>query len=196
MQDKTCQKPRVPVCYEKLVRRAVGSSEGVFLWARLVIRALLISIKRHDPIEVLAQQLESTPRDINQLYHTMFASISPADQIKAFKLFLLVANNPLDFQVNVLTITWLSDLEDPDFPMSNYFAPYTMEEMTRRHKEAEYQLSGLTKGLLESTTQRGSSNLRLFFNKGVQFFHRTVREFVLQSMPYKTFQRIFQRSLE
>jgi hypothetical protein len=191
-QDKTFERPEVQARYTDLVEKVTASSDGVFLWARLAIRALLNSIGRYDPIDSLEQQLEGIPKDFNKLYEKLFASINPADRAKAFKMLLLVAENPTSNQLNALNITWLNDLEDLEFPTKCKFEPYTEEEIKRRHLEAECQLDGLTKGLLELTTWTNSYHgPDLFSEKRVQFFHRTVRDFVRQSKVIQEFSARF-----
>lgn len=83
---------------------------------------------------------------------------------------------------------WLNDLEDLEFPTKCKLKPYTEEEIKRRHLEAECQLDGLTKGLLELTTQTNPHpDPDPFSEKRVQFFHRTVRDFVRQSKAIQEF---------
>ena len=179
---------RVRDRYLKLVEKVVQYSEGVFLWARLAIRSMLISIARHDPIDSLEKQLEDIPKDLNKLYEQLFTSISQSDRKKAFKMLRVVAKNPLDGNLNALALTWLDDLDNPNFPASGEIRPYTEEEIKERHLTAECQLDGLTKGLLEITNDKHKN---LFFCKEVQFFHRTVRDFVRQSKYLQDFSTQF-----
>jgi hypothetical protein len=79
--------------YVDLVKRVVDYSAGVFLWARLVVRSLIASIHRRDPIKSLQAQLEVVPKDLNKLYENFFDSITKADQERAFKMLLLVAHS-------------------------------------------------------------------------------------------------------
>jgi hypothetical protein len=184
-KDKSFERPEVQACYVNLVNRVADASDGVFLWATLAIRSLLNSIGRYDPIDSLGQHLDGIPKNFNKLYEKMFMSIDPVDQARAFKLLLLAAEVPRDIgRLNALSVTWLRDLEDVDFPMKCGFQPYTDEEIRWRHLEAKYQVDGLTKGLLEIVD---ASQGPLFSRKFVQFFHRTVRDFVRQSSVLRGF---------
>jgi hypothetical protein len=103
-------------------------------------------------------------------------------------MILLVAESPLDGKLNALALTWLDDLDKPNFPASGEIQPYTEEEIKERHLAAECQLDGLTKGLLEITNNK---KVDVFFCKEVQFFHRTVRDFVRQSKYLQDFSTQF-----
>jgi len=180
------RRPEIQDCYVDLVEKVASASEGVFLWASLAIRALLNAVARYDPIDSLEKQLEGIPRDFNALYEKLFMSIDPADRVKAFKLLLLVAETPRWVGIlNAQCITWLRDLEDdPEFPTHCEFKPYTDKEIERRHLEAKAQVDSLTKGLVEVTAKDGRS---CFYQKQLQFFHRTVRDFVRQSQAIQEF---------
>jgi hypothetical protein len=186
-KDKSFGRPEVQACYADLVEKVADASDGVFLWAGLAIRSLLNAIGRYDPIDSLKEHLRGIPRNINQLYKKMFMSIDPVDRDRAFKLLLLVAGVPgCLVRLNALSVTWLlEDLEhDVDFPIKCETKPYTDEQLRRRQLAAKYQVDSLTKGLLEIV---GGDEGRLFWQKHVQFFHRTVRDFVRQSSDLQEF---------
>jgi hypothetical protein len=184
-KDKSFARPEVQACYAGLVSKVAYRAEGVFLWASLAIRSLLNAVGRYDPIDSLEEHLNGIPRNVDKLYEKMFLSIDPVDRARAFKLLLLVAGVPRSIrQLNALSITWLQDLEDVNFPMKCEFKPYTEEQIRRRHLEASYQIDSLTRGLLEIV---GSDREPLFWRKRIQFFHRTVRDFVRQSSDLQQF---------
>jgi hypothetical protein len=186
-KDKTFARPEVQECYIDLVEQVAAASDGVFLWATLAIRSLLSAIGGYDPIHSLREHLKGIPRDFNKLYQKIFMSIDPVDRAKAFKLLLLVAGVPrFMYPLNALMVTWLRDLDDPGFPMRCEFEPYSDEEIRRRHLEAKYQLDSLTRGLLEIVDDK-HDDIPLSFRKHVQFFHRTVRDFVCQSSIIQEF---------
>jgi hypothetical protein len=184
-KDKSFARPEVQACYASLVNKVAYRAEGVFLWASLAIRSLLNAVGRYDPIDSLEEHLNGIPRNVDKLYEKMFLSIDPVDRARAFKLLLLVAEAPGSIkQLNALSVTWLQDLEDVNFPMKCGFKPYTDEQIRQRHLEASHQVDSLTRGLLEIV---GSDGKPLFWRKRVQFFHRTVRDFVHQSSDLQKF---------
>lgn len=172
--------------YVDLVEEIVYYSAGVFLWARLVVRSLIASIHRRDPIDSLHAQLMVVPRDLNKLYEHFFDSISKVDQKRAFKMLLLVAHYTSFNQLNALFLSWLDYLDDPSFPMVYNMQPYTDEEIQSKHETVRRQIAALTHGLLEMTT----SSRPLFFSRSIQFFHRTARDFVLENAHLRKFHAV------
>jgi hypothetical protein len=168
--------------YKYLVKEIVDSSVGVFLWARLVVRSLIASIHRHDPVDSLQAQLEVVPKDLNKLYQHFFNSISKTDQERAFKMLLLVAHYKSSFR-NALCLSCLDNLDDRNFPATYDMRPYTDEEIRSKHETIQRQIAGLTHGLIEMTT----SSWPLFFSRSIQFFHRTARDFVLENAHLQKF---------
>jgi len=182
-RDNSFQRPEVKACYKRLVEAVAHRSEGVFLWATLAIRDLLNCIKRYDRIESLEKRLAGTPRNFDKLYEKMFKSIDVQDRNKALNLMFLV---DVPLILNAISITWLDDLETPEFPITCEIKPYTTKEIEDRQFDAECQLDSLTKGLLE-VRHTTLLHYSLFFGKYVEFFHRTVRDFIRQSQNIQKF---------
>lgn len=179
--------------YKKLTAKVVMLSDGVFLWARLAVRSLVMAASRmapgrKDADEYLDKQLENLPRDnINALYENILASIMPGDRQKAFKMVLLVSEM---YSLPVVALTWIDKLDDPTFPASYQMQPYTDDEIKERQATAESEVDDLTKGLLEVAESHYDKE-NLFFVKSVQFFHRTLRDFVKQSKQLRDFSAEF-----
>ncbi|KAF4624521.1 hypothetical protein G7Y89_g13649 [Cudoniella acicularis] len=184
---------RVRYFYKELVAQVVYLSDGVFLWARLAIRSLLMAAwrmapGRKDAEDYLEKQLENLPTDnINALYENILASILPGDRQKAFKMLLLVAEMS---ELTAVSLTWIDQLDDPAFPTSYEIKPYTDDEIKERQATAESEVGDFTKGLLEITEPSHQKD-NLFFCKSVQFFHRTLRDFVRQSKQLRDFSTEF-----
>jgi hypothetical protein len=174
--------------YLDLINRVVQMAEGVFLWARLVVRSLLSSLARHDPPRALQDKLNAVPKDLNALYDRLLNSVDhPNDRKRANKMLLITAHNPLDFRLNALCYTWLDDLEDPGFPLANSISPYSVEEVNRRLRQVQLQLDGLTRGLLEMVPYNDSCwRDSILASQSVEFFHRTARDFVLERLRHTT----------
>ena len=176
---------RVQHCYKDLVNKVVQQSNGVFLWARLAIRSLLMAVRRHEAIDSLEKQLDNIPKDVNELYEKLLASISPSDRVKTFKMLLLAYNVG---SLTAVALTWIDKLDDPKFPTSHNMQPCTDDEIKERQLVTEFQLDYFTKGLLEIATHVVlEDEQNLFLRKRVQFFHRTVRDFVRESKQLREF---------
>jgi hypothetical protein len=173
--------------YKELVELVVWLSRGVILWARMAICTLLNAIGRDTPIDKAVKKLWTAKGDINKLYEGMFKSISPDDLDEACKLLLLCAENKRH-DLNALSIKWLDEMEDSDFPAKCEMRPYTDEEINRGHLMAERQLADLTMGLLEVVERLYSSMQEdPYFGKRIVFFHRTARDFVRSSEMIRKF---------
>jgi hypothetical protein len=179
--------------YKKLAAKVVQLSDGVFIWARLAVRSLVMAASRmapgrNDADDYLDTQQENLPRDnINALYENILASIIPGDRQKAFKMLLLVSEM---YSLTAVSLTWIDKLDDPKFPASYPIQPYTDDEIKERQATAESDVDDLTKGLLEVTESHYDKE-NLFFRKSVQFFHRTLRDFVKQSKQLREFSTEF-----
>lgn len=87
--------------------------------------------------------------------------------------------------INALKVSWLlDDLDDPGFPFDKPIKPLSEDEILARHEGVRAQLDSLSKGLLELRELRvdtGESVLDekdIYYNYRVDFFHRTVRDYL------------------
>jgi hypothetical protein len=171
----------------RLIDDIVSMAEGVFLWAFLVIRLMVTSISRGDPVETQKKKLQSVPRGLDDLYDRLLEKIDKTDRERSDQILLLAAMNPWDRQLNALDFSWLDDLPNPQFPSPEDFHPYSDQEIDIRHERVRRQLNDLTKGLLEvRTMDRSTGRMQISwpidpkcFSLLVDFFHRTAREYLL-----------------
>lgn len=192
-KSRVLELPGVKKRYQNLVEKVVRASEGVFLWTGLTIQGLITSLKKRDSFESLERQLETTPRGLKKLYHTMLSAIEDHEKVMAIKMMLLVSeerkylgelSHPRG--VNAMAISWLESLEQPEFPTNQPFETYTEDEVEERKRFAEDRVNGYTRGLLEVVTHIPSGDhffevLSPFQRHTVQFFHRTALEYVAES---------------
>jgi len=175
--------------YEEIISKISSYAEGVFLWAYLVVNKLLEAIRQGDPRWVLQKKLDEAPRELNKLYTDLRNSIaSPIDRVRCDRMLLLAARNPTSQQLSALTFSWLDEgeLEDPDFLSDMLREPYSAREMDQRVSRVSKLIGSLTKGLLEyspktllAITQQ--KQYEVFQTHTVAFFHRTVKEYLLES---------------
>jgi hypothetical protein len=162
--------------YLLLLNNIVDMSNGVFLWARLVVRSLVSGITHSDSPRDLHERLENIPKDLNGLFRRMLDGVDYAVRKRSDKMLLVAIHNPFERPLNALTYSWLSDLDDPDFPFNQPFEGYSDEEIAKRIQIVRRQVDALTKGLLELTADPGPNIL--YFRYRVGFFHRSVRDFL------------------
>jgi len=182
---------RVRSYYLSLVEKVVERSEGVFLWARLVICSLLEGMFRHDKEAVLEHKLEVSPPDINGLYTELLNTLSPDDRVRAEKMMLLTAHNVFYPPLSSVVYAFIDQLSDLHFPPRDGKKPVSWGSTDETAEDVQLQLKSLTKGLLETVPFREDNGYvtgRCF----VQFFHRTVRDFVLENSKLNDTARNFQ----
>ncbi|KAL3443588.1 hypothetical protein BJX65DRAFT_311748 [Aspergillus insuetus] len=171
--------------YLYLINRVVDRSDGVFLWAWLVVRILMTGILRQDPINTLLATLDTTPKELNDLYTRLLDSLQQHDRKRAAQMLILVACNRHNHPFSSLAFYWLDHLEDPDFPASAKILPFRKKTLRAAIDTTDRQVRSIAKGFLESfpfpngnhrpqISSLGSAGLL-----GYRFFHRTARDFVL-----------------
>ncbi|KAJ5267385.1 hypothetical protein N7478_010193 [Penicillium angulare] len=185
MFEKDPNFQRIKDTYEDLVIEVVDASDGVFLWARLVVRSLLRSIGYRDNEKNLKKQLSSIPRGLTELFDQILGSIDPDDQPFSDKLFLLTTPDFCLWQPilrNAISYSWLEDLEDADFPYKSPMKAYTEVEIDERLERVSCDLDRFSRGLLLMSRRRSrDSDGHEYFTHEVQFLHRSVREYIVNT---------------
>jgi hypothetical protein len=177
---------RISHSYDRLVRRIVEMSEGVFLWARLAVRALITSIGRFHSEATLYKKLEVLPTDLETLYDRLLEGLDPLDKrLSDLMLLITLHNSKLtesEFSLSVLALSYLGDLEDKSFPSPLYPSVCTKDELAECFGQVKRQVSGLTKGLLEiGKVPDSQCSWSWIQNHRVRFFHRTVADYLASS---------------
>lgn len=182
MIEKSDNFDQVKDSYLRLVDEIVDRSEGVFLWARLVVASLLAGMLRHDTTEALERKLATTPKDINSLYDGLLDALEPDDQERAAKLLITAAtcSSNSDLPFHCRAYGWIDKFDDPDFPPCDGSKPPLWRAESAMLEAVQRQLKGLTKGLLEISYHRLDRETSIEIPV-VGFFHRTVRDFVMNS---------------
>jgi hypothetical protein len=181
MIEKDDHFARIEQSYLELVHEIVIRSEGVFLWARLVVCSLLAGMLRHDSWRDLEKKLKVLPRDINDLYDQLLNSLTPDDRERAVQMLLLTVQNPFDKPLNCVVYSWIDDLSDPQFPPLDGRKPPSWRPVSEITEAIQRQLTDLTKGMLETTPS--------YYGMRVRFSHRTVRDYILESLKVEEISR-------
>ncbi|KAJ5291921.1 hypothetical protein N7478_001172 [Penicillium angulare] len=185
---------RIKDTYEDLVIEVVDSSDGVFLWARLVVRSLLRSIGYQDNEKNLKRQLSSMPRGLAELFDQILGSIDSNDQCFSDRLFLLTTPDFCPWQPivrNAISYSWLEDLEDAEFPYKCAIQACTEAEIDEKLERVSCALDRFSQGLL-LISRRGTreSDGHDYFTHEVQFLHRSVREYIVNTREAQMRQRM------
>ncbi|PMD31786.1 hypothetical protein L207DRAFT_500844 [Hyaloscypha variabilis F] len=168
--------PKVKGIYLELLTDLVDMAEGVFLWASLVVKSLLVEVGRDANSERLWQTLRSTPSKLDDVYDGMLNTLNRQDRRTVDYILLLVLTNPFPDPMNAICLSWLVGPEEFRFPGPNY--TYSDQAVLRQLDSVQRQLQGLTKGLLNLAPDTSVLRTCPMFSRKVQFFHRTARDYL------------------
>ncbi|OTA70023.1 hypothetical protein K449DRAFT_417867 [Hypoxylon sp. EC38] len=170
--------------YRELTDQIVKYSQGVFLWAHLVVDIILIGVRQGDPLNILQKKLGEIPMELDELYAKLREPIekSELDKNRSNRILLFAIKNPLEYDLDAITYSWLDNLEDPGFPNINIAHTYSQEDASKRIRDVEKQINTLTRGFLELAPVADIKNfLQPGLCRPVRFSHRTARDFFLHS---------------
>ncbi|RYP59304.1 hypothetical protein DL769_008599 [Monosporascus sp. CRB-8-3] len=192
---------RDPANASKLVWSIVASSDGVFLWVRLVVDSLIDGLKNYDGIEDLQRRVDELPTDLYDLYDVMLCRVPNTYHLQTAKLLRLVYCNPDYTELSVLGL-WFAEQATHETVIQTAVSPITDSDLEYRYNEMEHRLKSRCLGLIEirpsQFTQEVINNLtgapdtdiydvtNKFINARVTFLHRSVSEF-LRGYDWDTF---------
>ncbi|KAI1092546.1 hypothetical protein F5B19DRAFT_492397 [Rostrohypoxylon terebratum] len=174
---------------EYLIREIVRRSEGVFLWAVLVVRIILSEARKHGTGDHLIKKLDELPGDMNKLYDKVLGGLPPADRKIANRILLVVLTNPFDIGVNALGLKWLVD--EYGQQKTDSITDYTLADAENNANHVNDHLDGWTRGLIEARISEDSyltsrqTSLRPALETRVKFFHRTLADYLLQPEKFQ-----------
>ena len=178
---------RVRNLYKPLLKDLADQSNGIFLWAHLVISQLLHKLGLGEEISSLRKHLVNVPQDIKELYQSMLNFVDIGDRDKSLRIFwLAICFSTFRFGLpnSLLMFSWIDELfDDPHFPLSCQIRTHSVDEIEVSQKHAELQLGYYTKGLIDTfdawpSTEPTNSPFQL---KLFNFLHRTVFDFIRQN---------------
>lgn len=178
MFERDSKISRMRLFYKSLVYIVVQDSEGVFLWAFLVVRILLGSAGYESEM-ILLQTLSSLPKELEKLYQTLLESLDSFQRQRADKmLFLALSETHLSPCLSTLAYSWLDMLQDPMFPFADT-CRRSVDQLTDQCDSVEQRIASLTKGLLEvGPVRKVWHDVPNLLSKGVRFLHRTVADYL------------------
>ena len=158
---------------QRIIEEIVERSNGVFLWVFLVVRSLNDGFTNGDSIPTLQARLRGLPRDLEPFFQHMLDQIDEIyrEQMAMSFKYTLDAIEPL----TLLAHSFL-DEPDPDLAFKTELKALNPGEIRQRHSVLERRINARCKGLLE--VYADSSVPFAFGGHRVDFFHRTVRDFL------------------
>ena len=151
---------REPEIAQELVEEVVQSTNGVFLWVRLVVDSLLAGPRNYDRISTLRQRLHELPKDREGMYSHMLKQVDTVYLASAAQIFQLVragyeatasfANSLGLSQENYRVCCLLVACEsDGDLPSSPGAPLPSAAECLQKYEELRLWLKTRCAGLLE-----------------------------------------------
>ncbi|OPB35985.1 hypothetical protein A0O28_0111510 [Trichoderma guizhouense] len=134
----------IPQNYVELSTAICDQAQGVFLWARLVIKDILEAYTDGvDPV-TFQDRIKATPTDIADLYAKIMERVKEQDRQASAAILRLAAFQPAYFRLNTLACTWLDNLlKDADFPCNEPAEVYSNEKIVFLHRTAQDFIRGL-----------------------------------------------------
>ncbi|KAH7070789.1 heterokaryon incompatibility protein-domain-containing protein [Paraphoma chrysanthemicola] len=158
----------------ELAKEISSHSEGMFLWAHLVLRKIRVALRDMETLTELYDIIHSTPKLLEEVFQELIDGISGNERARSNYLlsWILFARRPLH----------LSEL-DQAWAFRTAHSTYTLYETSRdfiRPEQMRLLLVKYTRGLAEAVEVKGlyqhTSTEPLF---RVQFIHESVRQYIL-----------------
>lgn len=165
-----------------LIGKTVGKAEGIFLWAKLVVKDLESGIEDYEEETNLKQRLQSLPEGVNSLYGAIFAKIPSKDLRHAVNYFQIVSHASRTHQV--LTLLYYSLIEEgPQKALDRPFAAIPIEEQVDRCRKTRGLILKRTRNLLydskpTATSSPPTAEQEALLGIRVNFVHRTLPEYM------------------
>lgn len=162
--------------YAGLVNEISKRAQGVFLWVRLVVHSLREGQFNSDPVSILRKRLDEIPTDLEKFFQQILESVHQVYGERMARTFLTALASPEPLKI--IHYSFL-DEDDPYLGWTTNFEPIDQDQINTRISRTRWRLNGRYKGLLEPDSNEDSYNVR------VDFLHRTLRDFLLNSRVEK-----------
>lgn len=164
--------------YLELISEVSRQAQGVFLWVYLVVRDLLEGLTHGDTMRTLRQRLRAFPQDLESYFQHMVDLIQPDYLRHTARVFEIATF--VEKPLSAVAYSFVGDVEsDGDFALRHTTGTMKESEVLLRVEQTRRQLDARCKGLLEVTDVGKSGHI--YFQYTIDFLHRTVYDFILQS---------------
>ncbi|KAK4210084.1 hypothetical protein QBC37DRAFT_390760 [Rhypophila decipiens] len=152
-----------------IVDEITTRAQDVFLWVFLVIRHLRESLTNYDSALDLWKRLSGIPSDLEKFFKQILESVEPFYHDKMAETLMIAAAGREPLHGAIYSFHDLS-FENKDYATQEKVVPWSFREFVEFMEPFSRRLSSRTKGLLEVNSL-----------EGVDFLHRTVRDFLRTS---------------
>ncbi|OQE28497.1 hypothetical protein PENSTE_c003G00257 [Penicillium steckii] len=164
----------------------VRKSDGVFLWVRLVVNAIIRGTRNGDQLSDLQAHLDELPADLERLYRHMLLRVPQRYRVRSARIFAIVQASP---DPPLVLALWHSG-EEVTHPMEKLTDDIKLARCYQVHLRLMSQCAGLLEIRLGDVDhgQHEQDNPDLMRPEGswcflnnnsrVQYMHRTTRDFL------------------
>ncbi|KAF2114525.1 hypothetical protein BDV96DRAFT_522208 [Lophiotrema nucula] len=158
--------------FDDLAEEIVDRAKGVFLWVYFAMRSLQEGLTAGDDVDGLRVRLSEIPDDLENYFRVILNSVEAVYKEKMALTFQLI------LQVSEpLTLMSLSFIEQrrADYALDQPVKIMDKYEIFDRHRKMRTRINGRYKNMLYITPDPSAID---FFGFRVDFFHRTVHDFM------------------
>jgi hypothetical protein len=162
---------------ERIVNEIAFRARGVFLWVYLVVDSLLRGHEEEDDVRDMQRRLDSLPEDLEDFFKRMLSTIDKVywEQTAKIILVLLHAEEPLP----ALAFWYLEQEEtDEQYALKMNTTKLSLVEIDRLSERMRKRINARCRDLLQITVNHRTQTS---FRYTVDFFHRTVRDFFINT---------------
>ena len=166
--------------FEEIPRVIVQRAEGVFLWVYLVVASLKRGLSNGDTHKTLLKRLHSLPGDLEALFMRILGNVESVykEDMARMSLTLIASQQTLP----LMAFKFLEQAStSPRFAVDIETKPMSSDERKAEFSILNTRVNACCQDLLTCTRQNDQSVLGFL----VDFMHRTVRDFFLESNAAK-----------
>lgn len=158
-------------------RRELASSiarqaEGVFLWVILVVQRVRQQSSDGARLRTLLREIESLPKDMEDLLQRILDTLIAQDRVLLDRIVAFLQLSKIIFielWATLDDVYYLEDIDaDPCFAENADFSKQECEAFKARKTRAQKRLRGITRGLVETTSNE---------DERLRFTHRSIGDF-------------------
>lgn len=160
-----------------LAKAMVENAQGIFVWITLVVKRIREQIENGANIDTLKREIDSLPRELNDLFEHIVNSLLESDFKLASQTFTMVMELNPDIKLSLFSYSFLDEFtQDPLFALREDFQrqSLTPQATAQRIEYARKRLIGCCKGLLETSKDVPSNSLEDY----IIITHRSISEFL------------------
>ena len=170
---------------ESLARAVASQSQGVFLWASLVVRSLIEGFQDGDTVEELWSRFNRLPNEMEALYLSLLKNVQISVAAKVFSVvqtsqwLVIEADSNVTFQPN-LTVRGLffALFQDTTSVLDTDIVPITQDEARRISAAVSKSLEIDTAGLVTIDSHHTSIQSTDNLEYTIRYTHKSVPDFL------------------